>query len=147
MFNEVVAAFALLAACVVIHASGLGWLLRRMQVQEFVSKGALGISWMLIRLASGLVTLHLLQIAVWAIYFFCQGCLPDMETAFYFSGTTYATVGYGDIVLPHGWRLLGPMEGLTGILMCGLSTGYFFVVVNRIYQAMQAKTAEMRPPP
>jgi len=34
-------------------------------------------------------------------------------------------LGYGDLVLPHKWRLLGPVEGLTGILMCGLSTRVF----------------------
>jgi hypothetical protein len=31
--------------------------------------------------------------------------------------------------------MLGAVEGLTGILMCGLSTGFFFAVVNRIYAA------------
>ena len=61
--------------------------------------------------------------------------LPEAETAFYFSGVTYATIGYGDVVLPQPWRLFGPVEGLTGILMCGLSAGMFFAVVNRIYSA------------
>jgi hypothetical protein len=28
--------------------------------------------------------------------------------------------------------LLGPIEGLTGILMCGLSTGFFFAVVTKL---------------
>ena len=59
-------------------------------------------------------------------------CLPDAESAFYFSGVTYATIGYGDLVLPEPWRMLGPIEGLTGILMCGLSTGIFFAMINRI---------------
>ena len=29
--------------------------------------------------------------------------------------------------------MLGPVEGLTGILMCGLSAGIFFAVVAKIY--------------
>ena len=49
---------------------------------------------------------------------------------------TGATVGYGDLVLPKPWRMLGPVEGLTGILMCGLSTGFFFAVVSRIYVSL-----------
>ena len=57
---------------------------------------------------------------------------PDVESAFYFSGVTYATVGYGDVVLAQPWRMLGPIEGLTGILMCGLSTGLFFAIINRL---------------
>lgn len=55
-----------------------------------------------------------------------------MQTAFYFSGVTYTTVGYGDVVLPEGWQLVGAIEGLAGILMCGLSTGFFFAIVNRL---------------
>jgi len=31
------------------------------------------------------------------------------------------------------WRMLAPVEGLTGILMSGLSAGLFFAVVSRIF--------------
>ena len=58
---------------------------------------------------------------------------PTAEAGFYFSGVTYTTLGYGDLVLPVPWRMLGPIEGLTGILMCGLSAGVFFATLNRIY--------------
>jgi hypothetical protein len=60
-------------------------------------------------------------------------CLPDAESAFYFSGVTYATIGYGELVLPKPWRMLAPIEGLTGILMCGLSAGLFVALANRIF--------------
>ena len=39
------------------------------------------------------------------------------ESSLYFSGVTYTTLGYGDLVLPKEWRLLGPVQGLTGILI------------------------------
>jgi len=39
------------------------------------------------------------------------------------------------VLLAKPWRLLGPIESLMGVLMCGLSTGYFFVVLSRIYQS------------
>ena len=35
-------------------------------------------------------------------------------------------------ILPQPWRMLGPVEGLTGILMCGLSTGLFFAIIARL---------------
>jgi hypothetical protein len=54
-----------------------------------------------------------------------------MELAFYFSAVTYATIGYGDLVLPKEWRMLGPIEDFTGILMFGLSTAFFFIVVSK----------------
>ena len=87
----------------------------------------------LVRIAWGLVLLHLAEIMVWALFYWWQKCLPDAESSFYFSGVTYTTLGYGDVVLPNEWRLLAPVEGLTGILMTGLSTGLFFAVVARLY--------------
>ena len=38
-------------------------------------------------------------------------------------------------VLPKEWRLFGPVEGLTGILMCGLSTAFLFATLSRMYSA------------
>jgi hypothetical protein len=60
--------------------------------------------------------------------------MPDLPSALYFSAVTYTTTGYGDLVLAEGWRLLGAVEALTGILMCGWSTGFFFAIVNRLYE-------------
>src|SRR5947199_1360427 len=91
------------------------------------------ITWLLVRVAWFLVFIHLLEISIWGFFYLWSGCLPKVEAAFYFSGVTYATVGYGDLVLPLPWRLIAPVEGLTGILMCGLSTGVFFVIVNRLF--------------
>ena len=45
---------------------------------------------------------------------------------------TYTTTGYGDLVLPSEWRLVGGVEALTGILMCGWSAAFFFAVVSRM---------------
>jgi hypothetical protein len=91
------------------------------------------ITWLLIRLAWCLILIHLVGISVWGLYYLWQECLPDAESAFYFAGVTYTTIGYGDLVLKEPWRLLGPIEGLVGILMCGLSAGIFFAVVAKIY--------------
>ena len=78
-----------------------------------------------------LILLHLAEISIWGLFYLWRGCLPNVEAAFYFSGVTYTTLGYGDVVLVKPWRMLAPIEGLVGVIMCGLSTGYFFVVVSR----------------
>ena len=76
---------------------------------------------------------HLLAIMMWGGFYAWHGVVPSAELGFYFSAVTYATIGYGDIVPPESWRLLAAMEGLTGILMCTWSGGFFFAVVSRMY--------------
>ena len=57
---------------------------------------------------------------------------PLLESAFYFSASSYATVGYGDVVLPSKWRLLGPHESMVGMLMAGVSIGLLFAAVTHL---------------
>ena len=92
------------------------------------------VTWLVVRITWWLIVIHLVEIAVWALFFWWQSCLLDAESSFYFSGVTYATIGYGDLVLPKEWRLFGPVEGLTGILMCGLSTAFLFATLSRVYR-------------
>jgi hypothetical protein len=132
----------LVATTVIIHAAGLGMALSYL-LRSTVRRNTRfwPITWLLIRIAWWLMVIHLFEIAVWALFFWWQNCLPDVGSSLYFSGVTYATIGYGDLVLPKEWRLFGPLEGLTGILMCGLSTAFFFVVVSkRILQRMDERS-------
>lgn len=134
MFIRLAIAFGLLAACVAIHATVLTAALGRTGPLP-KSAGLLGWSvyWRLVRIASWLIGAHLVEIAVWGVFYTGLGVFPDAETSFYFSAVTYTTVGYGDFVPPPQWRLLAGVEGLTGILMSGWSTGVFFAVVSRMH--------------
>jgi hypothetical protein len=135
MILKLLTAWCLLALTVTIHAAGLSALLRRMLSSALPDTRFWPVTWLLVRVAWWLILLHLAEIAVWALFYWWQKCLPDAESSFYFSGVTYTTVGYGDLVLPKAWRLLGSVEGLTGILMCGLSTGLFFAIVSKVFAA------------
>jgi len=135
MLAKTLAALLLVAACVSIHATGLsaafGWLRRR--------RGFSGSHWhwtgVFVLLAAWMIVLHLFEIAAWGTFFHWNGTMPDWASALYFSAVTYTTTGYGDLVLPHEWRLLSGVEALTGILMCGWSTGFFFAVVSRMFDS------------
>ena len=128
-------AAALVAVTVALHAGGLAAALGFFSrpLPSSLATRFWPTAWLLVRATWFLLLIHLAEIAVWALFYWWKDCLPDAESAFYFSGVTYATIGYGDLVLPKPWRMLGPVEGLTGILMCGLSAGLFFAVVSRIY--------------
>ena len=132
MIAKLLMASFLVATTVIIHAAGLGMVLSHtLHSTDRPDTRFWSITWLLIRIAWFLIVIHLLEIGIWALFFWWQNCLPDAGSSFYFSGVTYATIGYGDVVLPKGWWLFGPAEGLTGILMCGLSTALFFAVVSK----------------
>jgi voltage-gated potassium channel len=129
-------ALALLAACVIVQSMGMllliHWLARLRQVLE--SPSALRRVGLLLRLFVWIVLLHLIQVGLWAVVFWRARELPTLETAVYFSLAAYTTIGFGDVVLGPGWRVLAGIEGLTGILLIGWSTAFVFAVVNRMYE-------------
>ncbi len=134
MLVRLVMAFGLLAACVTIHATVLAAAFRRIgPIPEIAELTTWALVWRLIRIASWLIAAHLVEILVWGLFYTGLKVFPDAESSVYFSAVTYTTVGYGDLVPPQAWRLLAGVEGLTGILMCGWSTGFFFAVVSRLY--------------
>ena len=129
---RILIACVLVVVTVTIHAVGFSLLLRAlMRSHALTTTGFWQATWLVIGLTSWLLLIHLAEIAVWGMCYFWLGCFSDVESAHYFSGVTYTTVGYGDLVLPNQWRVLAPIEALTGLLMCGLSTGLFFAVVSR----------------
>ena len=136
MITKLLIVSALVATTVTIHASGL-WagLSYTLRSIERLEARFWQITWLLIRVAWWLIVLHLLEIAVWALFFWWHKCLPDLESSFYFSGVTYATLGYGDLLLPKEWRMFGPLEALTGSLMVGLSIAFFFAVLSKMLRA------------
>ena len=125
---------ALLATCVAIHVAGLTALARWFFKEDaHIRSGFWKNVWQLIRAAWCIVVLHSFEISVWAVFYWWKGCMADLSTAYYFSAITYTTVGYGDLVLPVEWRNLSSTEALTGILMAGLSTSFFFLALNRVF--------------
>jgi len=100
---------------------------------------------LLVRFTSVILVLHILQILLWA-GFYRWNCFPSWESAFYFSTTSYSTVGYGDLVLPRMWRTLGPVESVTGVLMCGLSVSLLFAIVTFLVQREERFPRELAKP-
>lgn len=132
MIAKLLMASFLVATTVIIHAAGLGVVLSHaLHSTERPDTRFWSITLLLIRIAWFLILIHLLEIGIWALFFWWQACLPDAESSFYFSGVTYATLGYGDLLLPKEWRMFGPLEALTGSLMVGLSIAFFFAVLSR----------------
>ena len=52
----------------------------------------------------------------------------------YFSLVTFTTVGYGDVVVEKGWRIMAGIEALNGILLLGWSTAVLLAVAQRFWR-------------
>ena len=141
----IVIAWTLVGLTVVTHTVGLVVLLKRFaKFRASPPTRFWPVTWILIRIVWALIFIHAIEITIWALFYLWVGCFQDGPAAFYFAGVTYTTLGYGDLLLPVQWRMLAPIEALTGILMGGLSTGLFFVVVSAILGFKSFDKTEVR---
>jgi hypothetical protein len=137
MPQQIITAIVLAVLSAVIHALGLLGLLYWQTRQwpkieaDFGPRRNLPVFLLLFGV---ILTLHLAEICLWAGFYVWRGCLPDLESSLYFSAASYSTAGYGDILLPRAWRLVGAMESVTGVLLLGWSAAFFFTVVHRLFE-------------
>jgi hypothetical protein len=80
----------------------------------------------------GLFALHSMQIWIYAFVYLALGEFSSVETALYFSTSTFTTVGFGDIVLADQWRMLAAAESANGFLLIGWSTAFLVSVTSRL---------------
>lgn len=123
------------AATVLVHLIGLASLLAILRRHRHASSrviAALFNTAVILLSAFGLFALHTVEIWTWAGIYWLLNAFPDFERALYFSTTTYVTIGYGDLVLPPGSRILGAIEGVCGIILIGWSTAFFYSIVDRL---------------
>jgi hypothetical protein len=134
---------ALIAITVVVHAVGTTAWVRHLGGKYTVNSLADSRRATLVLVNTALVVfaLHTIEIVIWAGAY--QLLLPidelgTFEEAVYFSFVTFTTLGYGDITLGEGWRLLSGIEALNGILLVGWTTAMIFSVVQNIWRGIAA---------
>ena len=77
------------------------------------------------------------EAATWAGVYVAMGDatgLRTFEDALYFSLVTFATVGYGDVVLSGHHRILAGIEAMNGILLFGWSSATLYSVVSFVWR-------------
>jgi voltage-gated potassium channel len=138
MLTEISIAIAIVFVCLLLHVTGImliaEWMVRHQHY--FDGPGArIHFSIMMVILYSGIVLLHIVETTLWATFYYSSALFQDFETALYFSFVSYTTIGYGDVLLPHKWRLLGALEGMSGVLLCGLSTAFIFATIYAMFKS------------
>jgi hypothetical protein len=77
-----------------------------------------------------LLVSSLLQMASWAALYLWLDQFDDFQTAIYFSGVTFTSLGYGDLTLEGRARILSAMEAADGLMMFGVTSAVFMIVLQ-----------------
>ncbi|MEW9805269.1 potassium channel family protein [Mesorhizobium marinum] len=134
MLANLLAGTAVISATVIIHLIGL---IAVTDVTASVTgrlnlhRRWIGVISMILSVL-GIFLVMSVEIWLWAVFHFFFGVVPDFATALYFSTTTFATVGYGDVIPAEEWRLFAALEGVNGFLLIGWSTAYLVAAGIRI---------------
>jgi voltage-gated potassium channel len=132
--HQIAMAGVLLALTLCLQCAGMTTLiewLKRVLNRATQKRGPSYSAVLVVKSMIAIVILHGLVILLWATFYRAR-CFRSWDLSFYFSASSYSTVGYGDLVLPSNWRLLGPLESITGVLMCGISVSVLFALVTRL---------------
>jgi hypothetical protein len=135
-----------MTACLTIQALVVALLMKALfalEIRQLLNVRLAGASLLLLAIMLGLLIGNLLQIALWATLFHYHGEFESFRVAFYHSVVNFTTLGYGDLVMSEGNRLLGALEALNGVLMIGITTGFLFTVLSSLMQrAWKQRIAE-----
>ena len=118
---------------VVIHLTGLAFLVRLLRSHHRLVRPLKSAPVAVLLIATATIfAIHTVEIWLYALLYVLLGALGTFEAALYFSTVTYSSVGYGDVLLRQEWRILGAIEGATGILMIGWSTAFLVSMLGQL---------------
>lgn len=86
---------------------------------------------LMVPMALSLMTLHIIEIFIFAAFYMATGDAHTVSEAIYHSALAYTTLG----VVEGGvtkWMILSAFEGLAGFLMIGWSSAVFVTDMDRV---------------
>lgn len=135
MIFQLFAGSLLLMITVVLASTGF-WLTElvtdRIMLWATRPPHALKLSLMLIFSAVIVLAITALSVWTWAFGFLFLGVFDQLEPAVYFTLVSFTTLGFGDIILPVEWRILGGMTALNGLLNIGIFAAMMVEVLRRV---------------
>lgn len=135
MIDNLALATVMVCTTVTIHFCGLLILMRLLRFrghrfhahESIIGQGALIVS-----LVIGIFAIHTLEIWLYAVVYLAIGAIGNFETALYFSTVSFASLGYGDVVLTKDWRLVSAIEAANGVILFAWSTAFLLSVTSRL---------------
>lgn len=136
MLTQLAVATLMVIVTMMIHLVGVTTLARLLRydptAEEHHQQFSPNVALLVLAIVLALVTLHGVEIWLYAGLYLFLGAVADLETAVYFSTITYAAIGFGDSEMARQWRLVSAIEGVNGVLLLGWSTAFFVSVVARL---------------
>lgn len=107
-----------------------GWAVRPPHGPKLVSVLSLSLIW----------TLFMMTVSVWlwAVALYWLEIFITFEASVYFSLVAFTTLGFGDILLPQEWRLLGGLAAANGLLMFGVLTAILVEILRDTRQRQRS---------
>ncbi|MGR3793957.1 ion channel [Vannielia sp. SX4] len=123
MLIQLLLGSAIMAATTVVAALSLwgleaflarihGWVIRPPQGPRLVAAVVAVMLWTLVVMTAA--------VWIWALALWALGVLVTLEASVYFALVAFTTLGFGDILLPLEWRLLGGLAAANGLLVFAL---------------------------
>jgi hypothetical protein len=109
-----------------------------------LAPGRLSLARIMVVAVSILMLAHILEVFVWSLSYLMVGITPVENGVVYFAFVNFTTLGYGDVTPVRGWRLLGPVTAMNGILLFGWSTAVIFEVLRRSLAVIDARQGGAR---
>ena len=137
MLYQLLIGSALITATALVAASSWwGLEVTLAQTHRWVVRPPHGIKILMALTLSMLWTVVMLTASVWiwASAFVALDIFATWEASVYFSLVAFTTLGFGDILLPPEWRLLGGMAAANGLLVFGLLTAMLVETLRQIRQ-------------
>jgi hypothetical protein len=134
-FLASVLTLVLVSASVLIHYEVLRW------THRLIPYLALSIRTRILVVIGTILFAHLAEICVFALAYFIMhdrlglGSIAGEVSGrwldfFYFSASTYSTLGVGDVVPTGALRVVAGVESLTGLVLIGWSASYTYLTMQ-----------------
>jgi hypothetical protein len=81
---------------------------------------------------------NFLQIVIWGVLFLCLGEFRELYEAVYHSAVNFSSLGYGDVVMSARWKLLGPLEAGSGVLMFAMTSAALVTILQQLIRSQLA---------
>jgi hypothetical protein len=132
--RELLVSTGMVLATVLVHLIGLNVLIQltRIHVLQFATSVRVDRVLVPLGMVLGIFVIHGVEIWAYALLLWLSHAADQLEDALYLSLGAYTTTGWVDVHLRDGWRVVLSLESITGLLMVGWSTAFFFQNLSRI---------------